>query len=403
MKPETIIVRAGRRPYDHGGAVNPPITQTSTVLFPTLEDYHAAEKGKAFYATPEGGKADPSYGITGTSTTFALSEAVAALEGGGSALIYPSGLAAITATILAFTSAGDHILVVDSVYGPTRRFCNKELKRFGVETTYYDPLIGEGIAGLIKDNTTLILTESPGSLTFELQDIPALCNAAKKKKPEIVVAMDNSWATPLFLQPLALGVDVSILAATKYINGHSDILMGIVTAKEPYSTKLFHSYKHIGFSSSPTECYLAQRGLRSMSARLKQHQETATLIAKWLEKRKEVKRVLYPALSSHPQHDLWKRDFTGASGLFSLVLHPVAHEKVCTMVNGLEYYGIGASWGGYESLIIDFDPRSVRTATPWKEEGQCLRIHAGLENPDDLIRDLENGFERLAGRASHSA
>lgn len=395
MKPETLSVHAGRHPHDNNGAVNPPIYQTSTILFPTLQAFHAAEQGKQHYARPTQAKNDPGYGITGTNTTFALAEAMAALEGGDASLIFPSGLAAITTVILAFAGVGDHVLIVDSVYGPTRRFCNKELKRFGIEITYYDPLIGADITSLIKDNTTLILTESPGSITFEIQNIPAISTAAKAKKPDIVIAMDNSWATPIYLQPLALGVDVSILAATKYINGCSDILMGIVTAKEPYISDIFKTYRHLGMSSSPQECYLAQRGLRSMPTRLKQHQESAIAVATWLEKRKEVRRVIYPALPSHPQHELWKRDFRGACGLFSFILHPVAYDSLCNMINGLELYGIGASWGGYESLMIDFNLNTVRTATKWQEEGQGVRVHIGLENPEDLIRDLEKGLKRL--------
>lgn len=396
MKPESLVVHAGRKPKEQQGTVNPPIYQTSTLLFPTIGDYHAAESGKAYYTVSEHIRADPSYAITGTKTTHALAEAVAQLEGGGATLIFPSGLAAITTTLLSFLSAGDHALIVDSVYGPTRRFCNKELKRYNVEVTYYDPLIGAGIDSLIQDNTKLILLESPGSLTFEIQDVPAMTKAAKAKNPDIVTVIDNSWATPLYFKPFVHGVDVSIQAATKYINGHSDILMGTVTAHEPHITAIFRCYKNLGMSSSPQECYLAQRGLRSMVARLERHQKSALQVANWLSGHKAVKWVIYPVLPTHPQHHIWKRDFTGACGLFTFVLHPVANERIERMINSLEFFGIGASWGGYESLIINFDPCSVRSVTKWKEEGNCVRVHIGLEDPEDLIKDLENGMKALS-------
>lgn len=395
MKPESLVVHAGRKPEEQSGTVNPPIYQTSTLLFPTVADYRAAEKGKAYHPLSEHLKSDASYAITGTRTTAALAEAIAKLEGGDATLIFPSGLAAITVTLMSLLSAGDHVLILDSVYGPTRRFCTKELKRINVEVTYYDPLIGAGIADLIKDNTKLILLESPGSLTFEIQDVPAIVKAAKAKKPDIITVIDNSWATPLYFKPFKHGVDVSIQAATKYINGHSDILMGMVTANEPHISTIFQYYRDFGMSSSPYECYLVQRGLRSMVARLERHARSALRIAEWLEGRKEVKRVIYPALPSHPQHAIWKRDFTGACGLLTFVLHTVPVEAVERMIDGLEFFGIGASWGGYESLAIHFDPRAVRTATQWKEEGRCVRIHVGLEDPEDLIQDLEKGLERL--------
>lgn len=395
MKPESLIVHAGRHPETQNGAVNPPIYQTSTILFPTLHDYQEADSGKPIYPVPTHSRVDPGYGIAGTRTTAALAEAISLLEGGEATLIFPSGLAAITTALLSFLSAGDHVLMVDSVYGPTRRFCTKELRRFNVEVTYYDPLIGEGIQHLIKDNTKVVFLESPGSLTFEIQDVPAIVKAAKAKKPDIVTIIDNSWATPLYFKPFQHGVDISIQAATKYINGHSDILMGTVTANEPHISTLFRFYKDFGMSSSPQECYMVQRGLRSMAARLERHQRSALQVANWLEQRKEVKRVIYPVLPNHPQHALWKRDFTGACGLFTFVLHPVSSEAVERMVDGLEFFGIGASWGGYESLIIHFNPRSVRSATEWKEEGNCIRVHIGLEDPGDLIEDLEKGFGRL--------
>ncbi len=393
MKRETTIVHAGRHPEEQFGAVNPPITQTSTVLFPSIEAFHAADVSISHH---QGALADPSYGITGTSTTFALAEALSALEGADKTLIYPSGLMAITATLLSFTKTGDHVLVPDSVYGPARRFCNKELKKLGIETTYYDPLIGAGIASLMRDNTKIILTESPGSLTFEIQDIPAISKAAKAKNPDVVIALDNSWASPLYFQGLSKGVDVVMYAATKYINGHSDVLMGTVSANSPHAEALFRTYKNLGISTSPHDCYQAMRGLRTMGARLRQHEESTMVVAKWLENHPAVAKVLYPALPSHPQHALWKRDFTGASGLLGFILKTTNASSVHRMINSLQYYGIGASWGGYESLIIDFDPTTIRTATQWAEKGHCVRIHIGLENVDDLIQDLDQGFKYLA-------
>ena len=395
MKPSTSILHMGRNPELTKGSVNPPIYQTSTLLFPRLQDYDDANKGLHFYDVPEACKVDPSYAITGTDTTFAFAQSIAKLEGADSCLIFPSGLLAITMTILAFAKTGDHVLIPDSVYGPTRRFCNKELGRLGIEATFYDPLLGEDITSVMKDNTVFILTESPGSLTFEVQDIPALVKAAKAKNEEVVIAIDNSWGTPLFLRPFELGLDLSIQAATKYINGHSDLLMGTVSGKEPYITKVFRAYKHYGVNVSPHECYMALRGLRTMATRLARHQESAIKVATWLEGRKEVKRVIYPALPSHPQHEIWKRDFSGACGLFSIILHPVSYESLCDMINGLQLFGIGASWGGYESLATTFDPKAVRTATNWEDEGKAVRLHIGLEDPDDLIEDLEKGLGRL--------
>lgn len=394
MKQDSKVVHSGRQPFKHYGMVNTPIYPSSTILFPTIEAYNEAEQGRScYYPDDNSVAADLSYAITGTPTSYALAEAISSLEGGYKSILVQSGLAALTTTLMALTSSGDHILIPDTAYGPTRRFCNLELKRFGVETTFYDPLIGADIAGMIRENTTMILVESPGSLTFEVQDIPAISAVAKTRN--VAVVMDNSWATPLFFKPFMHGVDISIQAITKYIGGHSDVIMGAITTNEHYYRKIYKYFRHSGACVSPYDCYLAQRGIRSLSARLKQHEESALKVASWLETRKEVAQVLYPALPSHPGHALWKRDFTGASGLFSFILKPYAEEAIHNMINNMGLFAIGCSWGGYESLILNFNPTSIRTATNWQTTGPCIRVHIGLENVDDLIDDLEKGLKTL--------
>lgn len=393
MRTETLLVTTGKDPERFEGMVNPPIYQSSTILFPTIEAYHAAGHGKDYYTKPTGTFSDPSYGITGTPTSFALAEGLSALEGGGQTFLYPSGLSAITSTLLSFVKTGDHILVVDSAYGPTRRFCNYELKRLGIETTYYDPCIGEDISRLVKSNTSLVLTESPGSLTFEIQDIPLISRCIKSVQPHCVVAMDNSWATPLYYKAFDHGVDVVIHALTKYVGGHSDLILGSVTAKHPYSERLFHHYRHAGLCIAPHDAYTALRGLRTLAARMKSHDQAAREIASWLSTRPEVSLVLHPALPCHPGHELWKRDFTGSSGLFTFILHEQEKAKIYRFINTLKFFGIGSSWGGYESLIIDFDPTPIRTASPWGYKGTCIRLHIGLESPDDLIEDLSQAMK----------
>lgn len=395
MKKETILVHTGSFPDLNSGCVNTPIYRGSTVLFPTLDDYYSASDGKPFYKTSHDIRScDFSYGTSGTPTTHALRRAIAELEGAGHALISPSGLAAITHTLMAFLKHGDHLLMTDSVYGPTRRFCTKVLSRYGVETTYYDPLIGSDIKHLIRDNTRIIFTESPGSLTFEIQDIPAIAKEARKKG--VVVVTDNSWATPLYCSPLKLGANISIQAATKYIGGHSDILLGTVAADTEYFDPVATTHHHFGATTSPDDCYLALRGLRSMAVRLKQHQEHAILVAKWLEKQPEVSRVLHPALPDHPGHNIFKRDFSGSTGLLSFVLDPkYSYQDVCRMVDHYDIFNIGASWGGFESLVLHIDLKTVRTAIPWTLKGHVLRLYIGLENIDDIMADLDKGFKRL--------
>jgi cystathionine beta-lyase len=395
MKQETIAILSGKDPKASKGAVNPPVYRTSTVLFPTLKDYDDSDTGKDFHNSGQGSKAaDFSYGISGTSTTFTLQKILSEMEGGGQSIVTPSGLLAITTTLLSFLSAGDHILVTDSVYGPTRRFCNKELKRFGIETTYYPPNIGKDISKLFKKNTKLVFTESPGSLTFEMQDIPAIVKAAHAKGA--VVIMDNSWATSLYFKPLEHGVDVSIQAGTKYIGGHSDLLLGTISTTDEHIDRIFKTYKHLGVHTDPDVCYMAIRGIRTLPTRIKAHEKAALNIAKWLEKRPEAAKVLHPALPSFDGHKLWKRDFTGSTGLFTIILDKkYSFAALSNMIDNYKIFGIGASWGGFESLAITFDPSSIRTAEKWTEKGSCVRLYIGLEAEEDLIKDLEAGFKRL--------
>jgi cystathionine beta-lyase len=383
-KPDTLLTHAGRAPEKNFGVVNPPVYHASTILFPTVAEYEASGRNRYNQIT---------YGRHGTPTTRAFEEALAAIEGGHRAVAFCSGVAACYASILAFVKTGDHILVVDSVYGPVRAFCTGFLKRFGVETTFYDPLIGADIAALFKPNTVLVYLESPGSLTFEVQDVPAIVGAAKARG--LKTMLDNTWAAPLFLKPLALGVDVDIISATKYIVGHSDAMMGIAVCTEESFLPVRNAATDMGNHAAPDDCYLAMRGLRSAGVRLRQHQKQALALAQYLEARPEVERVMYPALPSDPGHALWKRDFTGASGLFGVALKPnIAKKAVDAMLDGFELYGMGASWGGFESLVLPTHPDHLRSATPWKT-GPCLRFHAGLEDIDDLIADLDAGFARL--------
>lgn len=377
-KPETVAVSAGRMSAEHFGTVNTPVYRTSTILYPDLASLKARKQRY-------------SYGRRGTPTTASFEEAVGALEGAARTVSVPSGLNAIATAILSVCGAGDHLLVADSVYGPTRHFCDKVLKRFGVETTYYNPLIGAEIAALFRPNTKAVFCESPGSLTFEVQDVPAIAAVAHERGASVL--MDNTWATPLFFPALRRGVDLSIQAATKYIGGHSDVMIGYVSANESHAARLNEFWGSTGLYASGDDCYLALRGLRTLAVRLKQHQETALMLARWLEKRPEVSRVLCPALESDPGHALWKRDFLGASGLFGVVLKPVSPAGLAAMVDGLKHFGLGYSWGGYESLVVPAD--YVRTASKFAAEGPVLRFHAGLEDPDDLIKDLQAGLERL--------
>jgi cysteine-S-conjugate beta-lyase len=383
-KLDTLLAHAGRAPEKNFGIVNPPVYHASTVLHPTVAALEQAQRNRYNQVT---------YGRHGTPTTFAFEEAVAAIEGGHRAVAFCSGAACCFAAILAFVKAGDHVLVTDSVYGPVRAFCTGLLERFGVATTFYDPRIGGAIAGLIRDNTRIVYLESPGSLTFEVQDVPAIVAAAKEKGVHTII--DNTWAAPLFFKPLALGVDVSVISATKYIVGHSDAMMGIAVCTEASFLPVRNAASQLGNHAAPDDCYLALRGLRSAGVRLRQHEAQGMALARWLANRPEVARVLHPALAADPGHELWRRDFTGASGLFAIVLRAgIAKPAIDAMLDGMELFGMGASWGGFESLILPVHPERIRTAVPWRD-GPVLRLHAGLEDRDDLIDDLERGFGRL--------
>ena len=383
LKPDTKLTTGGRDPFAHHGYVNTPVYHASTLLYRTAEDF-LARRGQYFY------------GRRGTPTSEALAKAIAEIEGpacAGVALL-PSGLAAISTALLSTLRAGEHVLVTDNCYGPTRKFCDTVLSRYGVTTTYYDPLIGGGIAGLMQPNTRAVFTEAPGSLSFEMQDIPAISEAAHKRGA--LVLIDNTWASPLYFKALEKGVDLSIQSATKYIGGHSDLMMGTVSASAAAWPALRDMAFTLGLCVGPDDMNLGLRGLRTMGVRLARHHVSGLTVARWLEQRPEVLRVLHPALPGAPGHDIWKRDFTGACGLFSIVLKPVPEKAVLAFLNTLTLFGMGASWGGYESLAIPFDLKSVRTATTWAPGGPCIRIHIGLEDVSDLIADLERAFAALA-------
>jgi len=382
----TRVVTAGRDPASYYGFVNPPVYHASTVLYPNAEDYVAH-------------RSRYQYGRRGTPTTEALELALQELEGqncAGVALL-PSGLAAISTALLAVVRAGDHILVTDSAYGPTRAYCDHVLARLGVTTTYYDPLIGGGIAALMKPNTRAVYLESPGSLTFEMQDTAAIAAAAHAAGA--LVLMDNTWATPLYFRPLDHGVDLAIQAGTKYIGGHSDVMLGTVSANAATLRALKGTAGLSGLCEGPDDVYLGLRGVRTLAVRLDRHYQSGLAVGRWLEQRPEVLRLVHPAMPSHPGHAIWKRDFSGASGLFSVVLKPVPQKAVYAFLDTLQLFGIGASWGGYESLAIPFDCAQVRSATHWEPGGPTVRFHIGLEAVEDLIADLERGFAALAAAA----
>jgi len=383
MKRETKLVRAGGKPEERFGIVNPPVYRASTVLFPTVADFERRQERKytGFF-----------YGIQGTPTTFMLTEALAELSGAHRAVVTSSGCSAITQALLAFLKQGDHLLVVDSVYGPTRAFCQRVLARFGVETTFYDPHAGEQIVELIRPTTRVVYGESPGSQTFEIQDMPAIARAAHGHGA--VVFFDNTWATPLNFRAFDHGVDIEVQAATKYLGGHSDLLMGVIAAR---NEELFRTVKdgldELGDYVSPDLCYATLRGMRTLAVRLRHQERSALEVARWLVGRPEVARVLHPALPEDPGHALWKRDFLGSSSLFGMVLHTNSDRAVADMLDGLTLFKMGASFGGFESLILPARPE--RTVRPRTDRGALLRLHVGLEAVDDLIADLEGGFARL--------
>jgi len=377
---ETRLLHMGSDPRQYHGFVNTPLYRGSTILYPTLESFLSR--------TPE-----YTYGRRGTPTISALETAITELEGGYHTALTSSGLAACAVSLLALASSGGHVLITDSVYQPVRTFSTRVLRRLGIEITYYDPRIGSEISELIQENTQLIYTESPGSQTFEIQDLPAICDAAKARS--VPVLSDNTWASPLYLNPLKLGADVVIHAGTKYFGGHSDANLGSITTNEDYAKQIRQTHGDMGQCPGPEDVNLCLRGIRTLSIRLERHQAAALEMANWLAERPEVASVIHPAREDHRDHEIWKRDFTGSSGLFSIILHEASDAALGALLDNLELFGMGASWGGYESLVIPFDPAPYRSATKWETSGRALRFHIGLEDIEDLKADLDAGFERL--------
>ena len=384
VKPATAIVRAGRDKSITGPFVNPPVVHASTVLYDSVDDMvHRRQRY--------------TYGRRGTPTIEALSKALSELDGAAGTVLCPSGLSAISTALLACLSSGDHLLMVDSVYAPARHFAGTILKRLGVETTFYDPRVGAGIASLFTDRTRAIYMESPGSLTFEMQDVPAIVGAAKGRG--IATIFDNTWATSYYFKPLSFGIDIALSAGTKYIGGHSDVMLGTIAANETFWPKLIETHGSLGLCVGPDDIYLGLRGLRTMGIRLERQMQSALRVARWLADRPEVARVLHPGLETDPGHAIWKRDMSGASGLFSVHFAGWTKDDAARFIDDLQFFGIGASWGGYESLAVLANPGQVREAKPWNEKGVLIRLHIGLEDPDDLIADLEAGFARVAAGA----
>jgi cystathionine beta-lyase len=378
----TLLTHAGSNPKEFHGVVNTPVHRASTIVFNTYAEFENISK------------APFSYGRSGTPTSASFEEAVAALEGAAGSVSVSSGLSAITIALMSFSKAGDHVLVSDNVYGPSRKFCREILTKYGVEVEFYPPLIGAGIEKLFRKNTRALFMEAPGSLTFEIGDIGAMVRAAKAKS--ITTIMDNSWATPLLFKPLDNGIDVSLMSATKYISGHSDVILGVVSGTADTYPQLRKTALQLGVCAGSEELYLGLRGLRTLEVRMKEHQSRALEMAHWLEQQPAVKRVLHPALPSCPGHDNWKKYFKGSSGTFGIILKETDKTKIAKMLDGFVYFHMGASWGGYESLCFPVQPKSDRTAEPWTEDGFSLRLHIGFEDIDDLKAELSDGFKRLA-------
>jgi cystathionine beta-lyase len=378
MRARTKLVHAGRDPSEQFGFVNTPIYRGSTVLKPTLESLESRHVDRFFYATH------------GTPTIEALELAWSEIAGAAGTVLTPSGLAAISLALLTALKSGDHVLVTDSAYQPTRTFCNGFLRRMNIETTYYDPLIGAGIESLMRPNTKAVLVEAPGSQSFEMQDIPAIAEVAHERGACVV--MDNTWATPLFFPPHERGVDLAVEAGTKYLSGHSDLLLGLVSANAQWAKPLRETFDYFAICAGPEDVFLALRGLRTMDLRLREAERQGLALARWLLARPEVSRVLHPALEDDPGHRIWKRDFSGSSGLFSVILKPASHAALAALLDNLELFGLGYSWGGYESLVIPFNCANYRTATQWNPEGPALRFSVGLEDIEDLKEDLDKGF-----------
>jgi cystathionine beta-lyase len=386
MKQDTKIVNAGRSEKWTNGVVNPPVTRASTVVFNSVAEMNNALINRHNQTMV--------YGRRGTNTSFAFSDAMIDLEGGAGCALYPSGTAAITNAILAFVKQGDHILMVDSAYEPTRDYCDKILAKMGVATTYYDPMIGANIEALIKDNTRIVFLESPGSLTMEVQDVPAISAIAHKH--DCIVMLDNTWGAGINFKPFNYGVDVSVQAATKYIVGHSDVMLGTATAIDKYWPQLRDYSYLMGQCTSPDDLYLALRGIRTLGVRLKQHQQSAIKVAQWLSSRSEVGKILHPAFESCPGHEFFKRDFEGSNGLFSFTLNCGDQLSLTAFLDGLNHFKMGYSWGGFESLILGISNiNNIRTVTTFDCQYPLIRLHIGLEDVNDLIEDLSRGFDRL--------
>ncbi len=384
LRRRSRLVNLGRDVELSHGFVNLPPFRGSTVLYPDVE-------------TLKNGAQRYTYGRRGTPTLEALSSAWTDLCGAAGTKLVPSGIAAIVASLMAALSAGDHLLMSDSVYGPSRAFADRTLKRMGIETTYYDPRVGAGIDALMRPNTRAVFTESPGSETFEVQDVPAIAEVAHARGACVI--LDNTWATPLFFSPHTHGVDIALEAGTKYLSGHSDLLLGLVSANEEWFDRLHRSTELMGIPAGPEDVFLALRGLRTMDLRLREAERQGLALATWLGERPEVLRVIHPALPDHPDHGLWKRDFSGSSGLFSIVLKPVSEAAVAALLDGLELFGLGYSWAGFESLVVPVDCTPRRTATRFAPGGPMLRFSVGLEDIEDLKADLDRGFKRLKATA----
>ena len=379
---ETLLTHAGSKPDEYHGAVNVPPHRMSTIVFRTYEEFEKVPN------------VPYSYGRAGTPSTAAFEEGIAAIEGAYRSVATCSGLSAIITALIAFAETGDHILMTDNCYGPSRKSCEEILRRFGVDVEYYPPMIGAEIEKLFRPNTKLVFMEAPGSLTFEVQDIGAITAAAKKAG--IKTAIDNSWATPLFFQPLDFGIDISVMSATKYVSGHSDVMLGVVSTNEEAWPQVKRAALMLGLCGGSEELYLGLRGLRTLNVRLQQHQKNALDIAAWLANRKEVKAVRHPALPSCPGHENWKKYYKGSSGTFGIILHETNREKIASMLNGMKIFNLGFSWGGFESLLFPEQPKPIRTAETWSEEGFSLRLHIGLEDVEDIRADLDAGLKRLA-------